>query len=68
MIKKIRRWEKFAELPSVLPDRLVYKFESEAQGAFKIKFSNAGKYLAAACTLGNNKCIIKIYDCEDGNL
>lgn len=48
---KLRRWEKFYEFPSVLPDRLVHKFESEEQGTFKIKFSHSGKYLAAACTL-----------------
>lgn len=52
----------------MLPDKLVWKFESEAQGAFKIKFCNSGKYIAAACTLESNKTIIKIFDCEDGHL
>ena len=68
VVKRLRKWEKFAEFPSVLPDRLVWKFESESQGAFKIKFSHAGKYLACSCTLANGKTIIKIFDCEDGNL
>jgi len=68
VVKRLRKWEKFAELPSVLPDRLVWKFESETQGAFKIKFSNSGKYLAASCTLANGKTVIKIYDVEDGFL
>lgn len=52
----------------MLPDKLVWKYESEAQGAFKIKFSNSGKYMAAACTLANNKTLVKIFDCEDGHL
>jgi hypothetical protein len=33
-----------------------------------MKFCNSGKYLAVACTLVNNKTIIKILDCEDGKL
>jgi WD40 repeat protein len=52
----------------MLPDRLIWKYESENQGVFKIKFSNSGKYIAAACTLATNKTIIKIFDCEDGHL
>lgn len=68
VIKRLRKWEKFAEFPSVLPDRLAWKWESESQGAFKLKFCHSGKYLAASCTLSNNKTIIKIFDCEDGNL
>jgi gliding motility-associated-like protein len=39
---------------------------TEAQGAFKLKFCNTGKYLAVACTLNSNKTIIKIFDVEDG--
>ena len=46
----------------------MWKFETEAQGAFKIKFSNRGKYLAAACTMASNKTIIKIFDVENGEL
>lgn len=68
MIKKLRRWEKYVEFPSMLPDKLIWKYESEAQGSFKIKFSNSGKYIAAACTLGSNKTIVKLYDVEDGHL
>mmetsp|Transcript_35995 Transcript_35995/g.55289 ORF Transcript_35995/g.55289 Transcript_35995/m.55289 type:complete len:140 (-) Transcript_35995:1052-1471(-) len=41
-----------------------WKFESEEQGTFKIKFSNSGKYLAAACTRANNQTVIKIFDVE----
>jgi WD40 repeat protein len=52
----------------VLPDRLAWKWESEAQGAFKLKFCHSGKYLAAACTLANGKTIIKIFHTEEGYL
>lgn len=37
-------------------------------GAFKIKFSTRGKYLAIACTMATSKTIIKIYDVEIGEL
>lgn len=30
VLKKLRRWEKFQEFPSMLPDKLVWKYESEA--------------------------------------
>lgn len=64
-IKRIRRWEKYSQLGNELPNRILHKFESEDQGAFKLKFSHKGKYLAACCTLGNNKSIVKIFDIED---
>ena len=50
VIKRLKRWHKFGELPSELPNRLVRKFAAEAQGCFRLKFSHRGKYLAAACT------------------
>lgn len=68
VVKRLRKWEKFAQFPSLLPNRLVWKFDSENQGAFRLKFCHSGKYLAAACTLANGKSIIKIFDVEDGNL
>ena len=46
----------------------IWKFETEALGAFKIKFSNSGKYLAAACTTVSSKTLIKIFDVENGDL
>ena len=55
-------------MPSELPDLKVLKFETEPLGAFKIKFSNKGKYLAVACTKISSKTIIKIYDVETGEL
>jgi WD40 repeat protein len=63
-IMRLRRWEKWNQFDSILPNRLVLKLESEDQGCFKLKFSRYGKYLAACCTLGNNRTIIKIYDIE----
>ena len=65
VIKRLKRWHKFGELPSELPNKLVRKFEAEAQGCFRLKFSHRGKYLAAACTLPNDKTVIKIFDVED---
>mmetsp|Transcript_39562 Transcript_39562/g.38076 ORF Transcript_39562/g.38076 Transcript_39562/m.38076 type:complete len:292 (-) Transcript_39562:828-1703(-) len=61
----LKKWEKL-ELPSELPDYKVWKFDTEALGAFKINFSCKGKYLAAACTQKSSKTIIKIYDVETG--
>ena len=51
VLKKREQWEKFDKVDSILPNKLVQKFDSDAQGCFKIKFSNSGKYIAAACTL-----------------
>lgn len=71
---RLRRWEKFYQLPSVLPDTLLYKFETDAQGSFKIKFSDNGKYIAIASTMDNvkqlnkkiqSRTVIKIMDIED---
>lgn len=64
----LKRWEKFQDYPSELPDLKVWKLDTEALGAFKIKFSNKGKYLAAACTMATSKTIIKIFDVENGEL
>jgi len=46
----LKKWEKFVDFPCELPDLKVWKFDTEALGSFKLKFSNRGKYLAAACT------------------
>jgi WD40 repeat protein len=46
----------------------VWKFETEALGCFKLKFSNKGKYIAVACTKESSKTIIKIFDVETGEL
>jgi len=64
----LKRWEKFQDFPSELPDLKIWKFDTEALGSFKIKFSNKGKYLAAACTMMTSKTLIKIFDIENGEL
>lgn len=46
----------------------VWKFETETLGAFKLKFSNKGKYLAVACTTVSSKTLIKLFDVECGEL
>jgi hypothetical protein len=30
VIKKLRKWEKFAEFPSMLPNKLAWKFDSDS--------------------------------------
>lgn len=47
---KLKRWEKFLDLPSMLPDTRLWKLDTEAQGVLRLEFSNKGKYLAVACT------------------
>ena len=64
----LKKWEKIQDLPSELPDTKVWKFDTEALGAFKVKFSNRGKYLAAACTMASSKTVIKIFDVEVGEV
>jgi jouberin len=64
----LKRWEKFQHVPSELPDTKVWKFDTEALGAFKIKFSSRGKYLAVACTMETSKTVIKLFDVEKGEL
>lgn len=47
----LKRWERLNGFPCELPEKLVYKFDTEGLGALKLAFSNSGKYLAVACTL-----------------
>lgn len=49
---KLKRWERLLGFPSELPDKMIYKFDTESLGALKLQFSNSGKYLAVACTTG----------------
>ena len=55
-------------MPSMLPNMRVWKFETEKQGALRIRFSNKGKYLAIACTMLSSKTVIKICDVEQGTI
>jgi hypothetical protein len=48
--QRLKRWEKFIDFPSELPDLKIWKFDTESLGSFKLKFSNKGKYLAVSCT------------------
>ena len=60
---KLKRWEKFLDMPSMLPDTRLWKLDTDAQGALRLEFSSKGKYLAVACTTSQkSKTIIKIYD------
>ena len=50
-----------------MPNKRLFKFETTALGALRIKFSNKGRYIAAACTLGTkpSRTVIKIFDVEN---
>jgi WD40 repeat protein len=50
----------------IIPDKLLYKFESGKFGCLTQSFSPNGKYLAAACTEDNSITTIKIFNVEDG--
>ena len=63
---RLKSWEKFLDLESMLPNQRLWKFDTDSQGALKIEFSNMGKYLAIACTMASSKTIIKIVDVETG--
>lgn len=65
---RLKAWEKFLDLPSMLPDTRVWKFDTEMQGSYRMEFSNLGKYLAVACTMQSSKTIVKIFDVEVGQL
>ena len=65
---RLKAWEKFVDLPSMLPDTRVWKFDTDLQGSYRIEFSNLGKYLAVACTMQSSKTIIKVFDVEIGQL
>ena len=59
----LRRWEKFLDLPSMLPDERLKKLDTDAQGALRLEFSTRGKYIAVACTTSQkSKTLIKIFD------
>lgn len=64
---RLKSWEKFLDLESMLPNMRVFKFDTDKQGAVKIEFSNMGRYLAVACTMASSWTIIKIFDVESEN-
>jgi hypothetical protein len=62
---RLKRWERLIGFPSELPDKMIYKFDTDTLGALKLQFSNSGRYLAVACTTGNkSRTLIKIFDVE----
>lgn len=69
-MRKQRTWEKFLDVDSVLPNKLHCKFDTEAQGCYRIKFSPSGRLIAMACTMENpnSKTLIKIADVVSGKL
>jgi jouberin len=50
----------------ILPDQLLFKFNTSKLGCLTLSFSNDGKYLAAACTEMNSMTTIKIFNVEEG--
>ena len=61
---RLKSWEKFLDLESLLPNQRVFKFDTDKQGALKLEFSNMGRYLAVACTMQSSWTIVKIFDVE----
>ena len=61
---RLKSWEKFLDLESLLPNQRVFKFDTDKQGALKLEFSNMGRYLAVACTMQSSWTIVKIFDIE----
>jgi jouberin len=52
----------------ILPDRLLFKFNTSKLGCLTHEFSHDGRYLAAACTEMNSITTIKIFNVEEGVL
>ena len=61
---RLKSWERFLDLESMLPDTRIFKFDTDKQGALKLEFSNMGRYLAVACTMSSSWTIVKIFDIE----
>jgi WD40 repeat protein len=66
--EKLISWERGLGQPCLIPDKLIYRFDSEEKGCFAMKFSNKGRYLATACSSSDKKCLIKIFNIETGEL
>ena len=65
---KYFKWERAKNEACKRPNRFLRKLETEELGAFRIRFSSSGEYLAAACTLNNSWTIIKIFKSTTGEL
>ena len=65
---KYFKWERGKNEQSKRPMKFLRKLDTEELGAFRIKFSNDGEHLAAACTYDNSRTIIKIFKATTGEL
>jgi WD40 repeat protein len=45
---------------------MTYKLPSEKLGCLRVIFSNSGEYLACACMVNALRCVIKVFDLEEG--
>lgn len=52
----------------ILPDKLLFKFETSELGSLTQEFSYNGKYLAVSCTEKSSISTIKIFNVEEGKL
>eukprot|EP00826_Nyctotherus_ovalis_P049041 TRINITY_DN5858_c0_g1_i5.p1 TRINITY_DN5858_c0_g1~~TRINITY_DN5858_c0_g1_i5.p1 ORF type:complete len:607 (+),score=157.79 TRINITY_DN5858_c0_g1_i5:114-1934(+) len=68
MREKLISWERGLGQPCLIPNKLIYRFESEEKGCFAMKFSTKGRYLATACSASDKKCLVKIFNVESGTL
>ncbi len=66
--EKLMSWERGFGQPCLIPNKLLYRFDSNEKGCFAVKFSNKGKYLATACSESDHKCVLKIFNVESGEL
>jgi len=65
--EKLISWERGFGQPCLIPNKLIYRYESDDKGCFAVKFSNKGKYLAAGCSESDKKSLIKMFNVETGN-
>jgi len=65
---KYFKWERTRHEPCKRPDQFLRKLDTEDMGAFRLKFSTSGEFLAVACTFSNSRTIIKIFEVTTGEL
>lgn len=67
-MKMYLRRRRFPDEECKVPDSIIYKFQSEGLGCYRLKFSPNGLMLAAAITNANSKTTVNIYDMKEGLL
>ncbi|CAI2382709.1 unnamed protein product [Moneuplotes crassus] len=65
---KYYKWERAKNEGCKLPNKFLRKLETEELGAFRIKFSNNGDFLAVACSVNNSRTILKIFQVTTGEI